>query len=128
MFELKIRTHFSAAHKILGHSGKCQYLHGHNWNVDVTVQSEELNDIGLAVDFADIKSVVNEVIKPLDHVNLNELPLFSRPDTNPTAENIAKHIFIETRSRLRSSAPQAMIKRVDIYETDTCSASYFESR
>ena len=42
MFELKVRTHFSAAHKILEHPGKCARLHGHNWNVDVTVQAKSL--------------------------------------------------------------------------------------
>jgi 6-pyruvoyltetrahydropterin/6-carboxytetrahydropterin synthase len=126
MFELKVRTHFSAAHRLLEHSGKCQYTHGHNWNVDVTVQADQLNRLGLAVDFSQLKSIVKEVIEPLDHVNLNELSFFSTVETNPSAENISRHIFSEIRGRLRSVAPQVLLKRVDIYETDTCSASYFE--
>ncbi len=126
MFELKVRSHFSAAHKILEHSGKCQNLHGHNWNVDVTVQSPQLDRIGLAVDFSHLKFTLKEILEPLDHVNLNELTIFSTVETNPTAENLSRHIFNEFRGRIRQLAPQAQVKRVDVYETDTCSASYFE--
>jgi 6-pyruvoyltetrahydropterin/6-carboxytetrahydropterin synthase len=126
MFELKVRTHFSAAHQIREHAGKCRFLHGHNWNVDVTVHADQLDRIGLAVDFTDLKEIVKQVITPLDHVNLNDLPLFATVESNPTAENISRHIFNEVQGRLRSVAPHARIKRVDVYETDTCSASYFE--
>ena len=126
MFELKVRTHFSAAHKILEHMGKCQNLHGHNWNIEVTVQAPELNRIGLAVDFSDLKNTLKEVIAPLDHVYLNELPQFATVENNPTAERIASYIFSQMTGRLRVLAPHAQVKRVDVYETDTCSASYFE--
>lgn len=126
MFELKVRTHFSAAHRILEHQGKCARLHGHNWNVDVTVQAQELDRMGLAVDFSQIKDVVKQVIEPLDHINLNDLPMFSTVQTNPTAENLSRFIFTEVAGRLRAVAPQAQVKRVDLYETETCSASYFE--
>jgi 6-pyruvoyltetrahydropterin/6-carboxytetrahydropterin synthase len=126
MFELKVRTHFSSAHRILEHTGKCQRLHGHNWNVDVTVQSQDLDRIGVSLDFSHLKSVVKEVIEPLDHVNLNDLTPFSTVQTNPTAENVSRYIFNEVRNRLRNMAPQARITRVDLYETETCSASYFE--
>jgi 6-pyruvoyltetrahydropterin/6-carboxytetrahydropterin synthase len=126
MFELKVKTHFSAAHRVLEHSGKCANLHGHNWNVEVTVQAQDLNRIGLAVDFSDLKAVVKDVLGPLDHVYLNELPQFSTVEKNPTAENVARHVFEEVRGRLRGLAPHATVKRVDVFETDTCSASFFE--
>ena len=126
MFELKIRNHFSAAHKIVEHAGKCRFLHGHNWNVDVLVQSESLDPIGMAVDFSHLKAALKEILAPLDHVYLNDLPLFSTVEKNPTAENISRHIFNEMGGRLREIAPQARVARVDVYETDTCSASYFE--
>ena len=126
MYELKIRNHFSAAHKILEHQGKCQFLHGHNWNVDVIVQADSLDRIGMAVDFAHLKASLKEILEPLDHTCLNDLSIFSTVENNPTAENISRHIFNEMRGRVRSLAPQAAVKRVDVYETDTCSASYFE--
>lgn len=126
MFELKVRSHFSAAHTIVEHPGKCGFLHGHNWNVDVTVQAGQLDRIGLAVDFSNVKASLKEVLEPLDHVNLNDLTPFSKVENNPTAENISKYIFEEVRGKLRGTAPQARVTRVDVYETDTCSASYFE--
>ena len=126
MYEIKVRSHFSAAHKILEHGGKCANLHGHNWNVDVTLNAAALDSIGLAVDFSKVKEALKQVIQPLDHVNLNDLPLFSTAANNPTAENLSRHIFNEMRGSLRNSAPQARVVRVDVYETDTCSASYFE--
>src|SRR4051812_40881820 len=100
MFELKVRTHFSAAHRIVEHPGKCAALHGHNWNVDVTVQAAGLDRIGLAVDFSQMKSILKQILNPLDHVNLNDLPQFSSVETNPTAENISKHIFNEMLGKL----------------------------
>lgn len=127
MFEVKVRTHFSAAHKILEHPGKCQRLHGHNWNVDVTLKSPELDRIGMAVDFSHVKDALKEVLTPLDHTYLNELPYFSTLETNPTAERICKFIFESMASRIRNLAPHCEVSRVDVYETDTCSASYYLS-
>src|ERR1035441_5651193 len=97
MFELKISTHFSSAHRILEHTGKCEKLHGHNWNVDLTVRTAELNAIGLAVDFADLKKILKDVVEPLDHVYLNELPQFSTVASNPTAENVSFYIYNQVR-------------------------------
>ncbi len=127
MFEVKIRTHFSAAHRILEHKGKCQNLHGHNWNVEVVVRSETLDRIGMSVDFGDVKDVLKEIVTPLDHVYLNELNYFSTAETNPTAENVARHIFTELKSRLRALCPHAYLHQVELYETDTCSATYRET-
>ncbi len=126
MFELKVRTHFSAAHRIVDHPGKCGRLHGHNWNVDVIIQSSQLNRIGLALDFSQLKEVVKEVINPLDHVNLNDLIDFSSVENNPSAEVISRHIFLQVKGRLRNQFPEVNLRRVDLYETETCSASYFE--
>lgn len=124
MFEVKVRNHFSAAHRILEHKGKCANLHGHNWNVEVTVRSETLDRIGMSIDFSDVKSALKSVLEPLDHVYLNELPQFSTVEKNPTAEMVAKYIFDELKGRLRDMAPHATLYQVELYETDTCSATY----
>jgi 6-pyruvoyltetrahydropterin/6-carboxytetrahydropterin synthase len=128
MFELTVRSHFSAAHCVVGHPGKCGNLHGHNWAVIATVQATSLNSIGLAVDFSDLKRSLNEILGLLDHRNLNELSQFSTRECNPTAENVARFVFYELRGRIRDLAPQAKLTRVDIFETDTCSASFLDGR
>ena len=76
MYLLKVSSIFSAAHKIEGHLGKCGGIHGHNYEVRVTLRAEKLNKLGMAYDFADVKKITNPIIESLDHKLLNELPTF----------------------------------------------------
>ena len=67
---------FAAAHQIRGHRGGCENLHGHNYKVEIYARGEELNNIGLLIDFGDLKKAADEIVNYLDHRNLNELPPF----------------------------------------------------
>ena len=58
IFELYIQTHFSAAHALKGYQGNCAKIHGHNWIIDVFVKCEKLDDIGMGIDFRDVKQAV----------------------------------------------------------------------
>jgi queuosine biosynthesis protein QueD len=91
MYELTIITEFEAAHQLPDYPGKCSRLHGHNWKVEVTVCGQELNHLGMVMDFKDLKAEVGKVVDTLDHYYLNDLPAFK--STNPTAEYIAKYIY-----------------------------------
>ncbi|MCC6278772.1 MAG: 6-carboxytetrahydropterin synthase QueD [Oligoflexia bacterium] len=124
MFELVVRQKFESAHTVEGHPGKCARLHGHNWVVDAFLWSETTNNIGIAADFTDLKAAVKEIVEPLDHVYLNDLEAFKGRENNPTAENVAKYIF----KRLQNQFSQGMVKvkKVTIWETDGCGATYFE--
>lgn len=83
MYTVTKRMEISGAHFLkLDYESKCKKLHGHNWIVTITVQSETLNEHGMVVDFTDIKKVVNR----LDHNVVNEVI----GSMNPTGENIAK--------------------------------------
>lgn len=85
MFTVKKKLSFSAAHKLnLPYESKCTNLHGHEWHAEIYVQSKELNENGMVVDFSYIKK---KIVSVLDHKYLNEIF-----DFNPTAENIAKWI------------------------------------
>jgi 6-pyruvoyltetrahydropterin/6-carboxytetrahydropterin synthase len=79
MFELKIVTHFSAAHQLKMVADKCENLHGHNWKIEVYVAGKSLNDAGVLMDFGEIKQHVSEIMKTLDHKFLNELDFISPP-------------------------------------------------
>lgn len=85
MYTVTKKLEISGAHKLnLPYESKCKNLHGHNWIIFVTCQSETLNENGMVIDFAEIKKIVGQ----LDHKNLNEI----FKNINPTAENIARWI------------------------------------
>jgi 6-pyruvoyltetrahydropterin/6-carboxytetrahydropterin synthase len=122
MYEVYVKTHFSAAHRLCGYPGDCALVHGHNWLVEVFVRSGKLNEIGIAIDFRDIKKAVNEVVGRMDHKDLNELPPFS--DDNPTSENIAKYLYHEISGLLNSESVR--VARVKVCETPGAGAFYWE--
>ena len=120
MFEIKVRDHIASAHILVGYDGPCSCLHGHTWKIEVTVVGHELDRIGLLVDFKDLKKKLKEVLMPLDHVNLNELPCFK--GINPSTENLAKHIYAQFSSRVLP----LKLKQVEVWESDTASVIYYE--
>jgi 6-pyruvoyl tetrahydropterin synthase/QueD family protein len=61
MYELTIKAHFDAAHALRGYPGECKNLHGHTWDVEVTVLGSDLDDIGIVYDFKRLK--VGEQVK-----------------------------------------------------------------
>ncbi|MBF0100367.1 MAG: 6-carboxytetrahydropterin synthase QueD [Desulfobacterales bacterium] len=125
IFELYITSHFSAAHSLTGYSGDCSRTHGHNWIVEVHVKCDTLNHIGIGVDFRDIKIHVKEIVKELDHENLNDLPMFKT--NNPTSELIAKYIYHEISKRLNSD--HIRVSKVKVSETlETGAIYYIEER
>ena len=73
MFYLTKIFHFEAAHALGGYDGKCRNIHGHSYELRVTVKGMPLNEPGnpkngMVIDFHDLKDIVNqEVIDKLDH-------------------------------------------------------------
>lgn len=122
MFELIISLDFEAAHHIREYPGKCQRLHGHNWRVEVCVQGEQLDSLGMLIDFHDLKAEVRQVLMLLDHQYLNELSWFR--EVNPTAENLARFIYDELVIRERFQQGVA-ISYVQIWESAHSSVRYF---
>jgi 6-pyruvoyltetrahydropterin/6-carboxytetrahydropterin synthase len=122
MYEVIVKTGFSAAHQLRYHDGKYENLHGHNWTAIVTVETNELNEIGVGVDFVVLKKDIEEILSRLDYKNINEVPPFD--SKNPSAENIARWLFGELASQINSG--NARLKRVEVKEFDDCGAAYFE--
>jgi len=91
LYELTVRSAFEAAHFIGGYNGKCSRLHGHNWTVEAVVRGEELDALGMLIDFKILKAELNKILEDFDHRFLNELETFA--EENPTAENLARKIF-----------------------------------
>ena len=119
-FTLKVETEISSAHQLVGYIGDCARLHGHNWRIRVEVIAQDLDDIGVAVDFKVLKSLLKEITSPLDHQNLNEIEPFNK--INPTAENLAKYIFEEYKKVLNIKG--VTLNAIIIYETPRSEVRY----
>ncbi len=123
MFEIEVSAAFEAAHFIEGYAGKCSRLHGHNWQVTALVRGEELDALGMLVDFKVVKAELNKILDEFDHRFLNELDAFATD--NPTAENLARKIF----QRLAASeifGGSAKLYAVKVHESPNSCVTYRE--
>lgn len=120
MYSVTVFTDFSAAHMLKNYKGKCESLHGHNWNVEVTAGAGKLNNAGMVMDFKDLKKEVNKFIDQLDHKFLNDLKPFKK--NNPTSENIAYYIY----KGLGPVCKRYKVKliKVTVWETPASGATY----
>lgn len=122
VFEICVEAEFSAAHSLAGYDGNCRQVHGHNWTVEVSVRCRELNDIGISIDFRNVKQTIRDIIKNIDHSYLNEHPEFK--DTNPSSENIARFLYRELGEKINSDA--AKVSKVKVSETRSSGVCYWE--
>lgn len=120
MFELSVCGQIASAHQLHGYDGPCRNMHGHTWKVQMRVCAQQVDDVGLVTDFKVLKAKLKDVLMPLDHVVLNDLPAFK--DINPSTENLARHIY---RALSLTCAP-LRLKHVQVWESDTSSVIYYE--
>ncbi len=113
---------FSSAHILNGHEGSCKQMHGHNWKVEVEVCGNKLDNIGMVIDFKEIKKSTNSIVDKLDHQFLNDLKPFK--NINPTAENIAQYIYHELSKVLLKNNVQ--VKSIKLWENDRSAVTYTE--
>ncbi|MEW6088851.1 MAG: 6-carboxytetrahydropterin synthase QueD [bacterium] len=122
MFEITIKTNFSAAHCLMGYEGKCSSLHGHNWLVEISVLAENVDNLGIGIDFFILKKESEEILKELDHKNLNEIPYFK--EDNPSSENISRFIYQNLKSKIEKE--KVRMNWVKVSETLNNSVTYWE--
>ena len=120
MYELKVVTHFAAAHQLQMVGEKCENLHGHNWKIEVCVTGKDLDDGGVLMDFGEIKKHLADIMDGLDHHFLNDLDSFR--DCAPSSENIARHIAQSLQRQL--AKPGVRVSRVSAWESETSCATY----
>lgn len=120
MFRICKEVSFAAAHFIRGHGGECAHLHGHNYRVRVHVEARVLDELGMVVDFADLKRAMKAVLDPFDHRVVNDIPPFT--EVNTTAELLAEHVCREIGARLDDG--RVRVCRVEVWETDSSCAVY----
>ncbi len=128
MFQVTRELRFCYGHRLLQYDGKCRYLHGHNGRALITLAAAGLDQLGMVVDFSEIKRVVGGWIdSQLDHrmilhrsdpiLQSQGEPVFLL-DANPTAEAIAKLIYDYTATQ---GFP---VVEVRLWETEDSCAVY----
>ena len=113
MYQISVKQHFDAAHALRGYKGKCESLHGHRFEVVVNIQTKELNDIGIAYDFLELKKQLKEILDKFDHTSLNDMSIFEK--INPSSENIARIVYQELKAKLAEMP--VTLTSVDVWES-----------
>jgi len=125
MYEVTVEAGFSSGHYLRNYQGKCENPHGHNYRVRVTLSGAELDATGLLLDFKLLKQVLKPAIDRIDHQMLNDLEPFTV--LNPSAENIARYFYDQTRDQLAGMTHgRVRVKDCTVWETDTTTATYSE--
>ncbi|CAN5292341.1 6-carboxytetrahydropterin synthase [soil metagenome] len=117
------RVHFSAAHRLHNPAlsdeqnralyGLCNSpnWHGHNYELDVTVEGPIDPRTGYVADLADVRDVAEEVLRDVDHRNLN-LDVEWLRETLPSTENLVVALW----QRLAPRLPAKLVRLV-LWET-----------
>ena len=129
MYSVTIQRHFDAAHHLRGYKGPCSRNHGHRFSVQVTVEGEHLDKLGMLVDYKELKDGLDRCLEELDHRDLNTIPPW-HIDTighNPTAESIAEYIYGWMEGVLSDIGNRNLIlTKVRVYESPDCYSEYWE--
>jgi 6-pyruvoyltetrahydropterin/6-carboxytetrahydropterin synthase len=120
MWEITQETVVAAAHQLRLAPGEGERLHGHNWRIKAVLRAHTLDARGFVVDFNDLGSTLRSIVEQYEHVFLNEIAPFD--DVNPTAENIARVVAENLANKVEDA--RVKVVRVEVWENDTCSATY----
>ncbi|MBK6977496.1 MAG: 6-carboxytetrahydropterin synthase [Cytophagaceae bacterium] len=134
MIQITRREHFNAAHRLFNPKwseeknwevfGICSRVHGHNWQLFVTVEGEIDQDHGWVMDLKVLRDIMREhVTNKFDHSYLNDNKEYFE-GIMPSVENFAIVIFNILEPILKSQFGVKLIK-VKLIETENHSAEYF---
>jgi len=131
------------AHALYGYDGPCKNIHGHSYQLEVTVSGEPRNDPshpkhGMVMDFSDLKKIVNEtIVGPLDHALLlngnsphKNIPQLDQNfekvlfvDYQPTCENM----LLDFKNRIIKRLPHSVkLVNLKLKETPNSFAEWSE--
>ena len=120
MFEIGIVDDFDAVLSLKGDFGAATRLHGHCYRVQVVLRSDGLDEDGVVYDVARLREHLRSILGRLHYQNLNELDEFR--DTNPTVENVARHVHESMAAAVGGDVGHL---RVTVWESPTAFASYW---
>ncbi|UCE97178.1 MAG: 6-carboxytetrahydropterin synthase QueD [Dehalococcoidia bacterium] len=120
MYKISVEQNFDAAHALRGYKGKCEALHGHRFRVVARVTTLQLNDIGLAYDFTQLKAELKILLEHFDHTTLNDIPPFD--EINPSSENIASTLYDQLKTALKQKPVK--LEAVEVWESPESGVEY----
>lgn len=85
------------------------------------VAADTLDQVGIVMDFRDLKGALKAVLQEMDHQYLNDLPMFAT--LNPSAENIAAYIYARLQAQVHTPVK---LFEVAVWENENCCAIYSE--
>ena len=122
MFAVSVETRFQASHQLVLADGSKEPAHNHYWSVTANVSSDKLNNMGVVMNFQELKAMINEAIAEFENSALETIDYFQR--NNPSAENVAKYIY----EKLHTKLPKGVkLRNIRIIEEPGCSAEFGES-
>ena len=120
MFRVTQDGWISSSHQLRLDDGLLEPLHGHNWRIQVAIEADELDERGLVIDRERLAAILTDVLDGLDHVHLNDLPVFRKRPVS--AENVARHIA-DTIAAIVDDGRRRLAE-VRVWMTEEQSASY----
>ena len=135
---------FEAAHALYGYDGPCKNVHGHSYELSVTVIGLPITEagssrLGMVMDFGELKQLIKkQIVDPLDHalllnseMPLEQLKMFGDPFNNvvfvpfqPTSENL----LIDFASRIPDLLPEGVkLHSMRLRETSNSFAEWFSA-
>jgi 6-pyruvoyltetrahydropterin/6-carboxytetrahydropterin synthase len=137
------RIAFCAGHRLMGHGGKCEHFHGHNYVAEFYCTAPQLDHVGRIIDFAELGALLKDWIdEHWDHGFLlheqdeNGIAAIQQVHPckayvlpyNPTAENLARYLIDDVAPKLFASRRWPVTAtRVVVWETDSSCAEVVRS-
>ena len=134
MYQLTTHASFDSAHFLSGYEGKCSNIHGHRWKLEVTVQSETLEQTGqirgMVVDFGQLKDDIKKLADEFDHSLIIEDGTLKEKTVEALKEENFKMIFVDFRPTVSGTgiSNNSCTVFVDFRPTAESFAKYFYDR
>jgi 6-pyruvoyltetrahydropterin/6-carboxytetrahydropterin synthase len=140
MYYIKRHFSFAGAHRLSKHKGLCKNIHGHNYDVWITIRSPKLNENDMVMDFSELKKHVDVIVDEFDHcLVINEcdqdliepfkkedMRIMVLGDYDPTAEKMTEQIYLGLKYLFIKLYNDIEVDQVEIFENVKSSAVYRE--
>lgn len=129
MYKVTKYFDFEAAHHLENYKGKCSNIHGHSYRVAVTFVGNQLDEVGMLIDFHRIKILATKyIMDKYDHTDLNQsMNMVTTWGKNPTAENMAEsffHSFVDAIAGIETYRRDVRVDNVKVWETKDSYATF----